>query len=193
MFAVIKTGGKQYKVQEGDVLVVEKLGLDEGQKITFDQVLLVDDEEKTLVGTPYLQNALVKGEIIENFKDKKVIIFKKKRRKQYKKKRGHRQELTRIRIEEIVSELKAARKKEPAKAEVKKAPLKAKVKEAKPKEIKKEKPGKPEKAKATDTKKVKKKAGAAKTVEPKAKASTEKKTTAKAAPPTKKSKKKMKE
>lgn len=191
MFAVIKTGGKQYKVQEGDVLVVEKLGLDEGQKITFDQVLLVDDEEKTLVGTPYLQNALVKGEIIENFKDKKVIIFKKKRRKQYKKKRGHRQELTRIRIEEIISELKAARKKDPAKPEVKKAPLKAKVKEAKPKEIKKEKPGKPEKAKAKDTKKVKKKAGAAKTAEPKA--STKKKAIAKAAPPAKKSKKKMKE
>jgi large subunit ribosomal protein L21 len=193
MFAVIKTGGKQYKVQEGDVLVVEKLGLDEGQKITFDQVLLVDDEEETLVGTPYLQNALVKGEIIENFKDKKVIVFKKKRRKQYKKKRGHRQELTRIRIEEIVSELKAARKKEPAKPEVKKAPLKAKVKEAKPKEIKKEKPSKPEKAKAKDAKKVKKKAGAAKTVEAKAKASTKKKATAKAAPPAKKSKKKMKE
>ena len=194
MFAVIKTGGKQYKVQEGDVLVVEKLGLDEGQKITFDQVLLVDDEEKTLIGTPYLQNALVKGEIIENFKDKKVIIFKKKRRKQYKRKRGHRQELTRIRIEEIVSELKAARKKEPVEPKVKKAAPRAKVKEeAKPKEVKKERPRKPEKLKVKAKKaKEKKKAGAAKTAEPKAKASARKKATAKAAPPAKKSKK-MKE
>jgi len=193
MFAVIKTGGKQYRVQEGDVLTIEKLGLDEGQKITFDQVLLVDHEEKTLVGTPYLENASVKGEVIENFKDKKVIVFKKKRRKQYKKKRGHRQELTRIRIEEIVSELKAARKKEPVEPKVKKAPPRAKVGEAKPKELKKERPRKSEKPKVKDTEaKVKKKAGAAKTEEPKAKTSTKKKATAKAAPPTKKSKK-MKE
>jgi large subunit ribosomal protein L21 len=194
MFAVIKTGGKQYRVQEGDILVVEKVGLDEGQKITFDQVLLVDDEEKTLIGMPYLENALVKGEVIGNFKDTKVIIFKKKRRKQYKRKRGHRQELTRIRIEEIVSELKAARKKEPVKPKAKKAPPKVKVKkETKPKEIKKEKPRKPEKEKAKDTAaKVKKKAGAAKTAESKAKASVKKKVTAKAAPPAKKSKK-MKE
>jgi len=187
MFAVIKTGGKQYRVQEGDVLVIEKLGLDQGQKVTFDQVLLVDHEEKTLVGMPYLENASVKGEVIENFKDKKVIVFKKKRRKQYKKKRGHRQELTRIRIEEIVSELKAARKKEPAKPKpkVKEEPPKAKVKrETKPKEIKKEKPEKPEK--------VKKKAGAAKTAKPKVKASAKKKASAKAAPQAKKSKK-MKE
>jgi large subunit ribosomal protein L21 len=193
MFAVIRTGGKQYRVHEGDVLVIEKLGLDEGQKITFDQVLLVDHEEKTLIGTPYLENASVKGEIIENFKDKKVIVFKKKRRKQYKKKRGHRQELTRIKIEEIVSELKAARKKEPVEPKVKKAPPRAKVKETKPEELKKERPGKPEKPKVKATEaKMKKKAGAAKTAEPKAKASAKKKAKAKAAPPAKKSKK-MKE
>lgn len=193
MFAVIKTGGKQYRVQEGDVLIIEKLGLDEGQKITFDQVLLVDHEEKTLVGTPYLENASVKGEVIENFKDKKVIVFKKKRRKQYKKKRGHRQELTRIRIEEIVSELKAARKKEPVEPKEKKALPSAKVKEAKPKVARQERPRKPEKPKAKDTEaKVKKKAGAAKAAEPKAKASAKKKATTKAAPPAKKSKK-MKE
>jgi large subunit ribosomal protein L21 len=194
MFAVIKTGGKQYRVQEGDVLVIEKLGLDEGQKITFDQILLVDHEEKTLVGTPYLENASVKGEVIENLKDKKVIVFKKKRRKQYKKKRGHRQELTRIRIEEIISELKAARKKKPVEPKAQKAPSRAKLKEEeKPKELKKERPRKPEKPKVKDTEaKVKKKAGAAKTAEPKAKASAKKKTTAKPAPPAKKSKK-MKE
>ena len=101
MFAVIETGGKQYKIQEGDVLQVEKLGLEKGQKVTFDHVLLIDDEKDTFIGTPFLENALVRGEVIENFKDEKVIVFKKKRRKQYKKKIGHRQELTRVKIEEI--------------------------------------------------------------------------------------------
>jgi len=189
MFAVIKTGGKQYRVQEGDFLVVEKLGLEEGKKVTFEQVLLVDDEEKTLIGTPFIRNASVKGEVVENFKDKKVIVFKKKRRKQYKRKRGHRQELTRIRIEEIVSELKAARKKEPAKPKemMKKAPPITKVKkEAKPREIKKEAPKKPEKVK------VREKAKAIKTAEPKIKATAKKRAAAKAAPKAKKSKK-MKE
>lgn len=150
MFAVIETGGKQYKVQEGDVLAVEKLNQEEGQKVTFDRVLLIDEEGKTLIGTPHVKNALVKAEIIENFKDKKVIVFKKKRRKQYKKKRGHRQELTRIKIEQIVSELKAAPKTKPAsgvKKEVKKpAPkVKKEVSAPKSKEVKKEAPKKDEK------------------------------------------------
>ncbi len=193
MFAVIKTGGKQYRVQEGDVLAIEKIGLDEGQKITFDRVLLVDHEEKTLIGTPYIENASVKGEVIENFKDKKVIVFKKKRRKQYKKKRGHRQELTRIRIEEIVSELKAARKKEPVEPKVKKAPSKLKAAEVKPKVARRERARRPEKPKVKDREaKVKKKEGAAQVAEPKTKASAKKKVTAKVAPSVKKSKK-MKE
>jgi large subunit ribosomal protein L21 len=150
MFAVIETGGKQYRVQEGDVLAVEKLNQEEGQKVTFDRVLLVDEEGKTLIGTPLVKNALVKAEIIENFKDKKVIVFKKKRRKQYKKKRGHRQELTRIKIEQIVSGLKAVPKTKPA-AEVKKdvkkpAPkVKKKVSAPEAKEVKKEAPKKKEK------------------------------------------------
>jgi len=113
MFAVIKTGGKQYKVEEGDVLYVEKLNKEKGNKVTLDKVLLIGEEGNTLIGTPFVKNALVKVEVIENFKDKKVIVFKKKRRKQYRKKRGHRQELTRIKIEEIVSGVKAAPKKKP--------------------------------------------------------------------------------
>ena len=148
MFAVIETGGKQYKVQEGDVLAVEKLDLKEGQKVTFNRVLLVDEQGETLIGTPLVKNAVVKAEIVENFKDKKVIVFKKKRRKQYKKKRGHRQELTRVKIEQIVSSLKAAPK--PAKEvkkEVKKpAPkVKPEVSAPKAKEVKKETPKKQEK------------------------------------------------
>lgn len=114
MFAVIKTGGKQYKVQEGDVLNVEKLNMEKEKKVTFDKVLLIEDEGKTLIGTPFVENALVRAEVIENFKDKKVLVFKKKRRKQYRKTRGHRQELTRIKIEEIIQGIKAVSKKKPA-------------------------------------------------------------------------------
>ena len=149
MFAVIKTGGKQYKVQVGDILHIEKLIVEEGQKVTFDQVLLIDDNGKTLIGTPFIEDAQVKAEVIENFKDKKVIVFKKKRRKQYKRKRGHRQELTRIKIEEIISSLKAAPKRKPArvaeKVKEKPAPKKEQPKRAvKPKEVKEEKPKKKE-------------------------------------------------
>jgi len=152
MFAVIKTGGKQYKVQVGDVLRIEKLTVEEGQKVIFDQVLLIEDNGKTLIGTPFIEDAQVKAEVIEDFKDKKVIVFKKKRRKQYKRKRGHRQELTRIKIEEIVPSAKAAPKREPAraaeKAEKKPAPKKEKPKRAvKPKEVEAKKPAKKEKAK----------------------------------------------
>ena len=114
MFAVIKTGGKQYKVQEGDVLNVEKLNMEKEKKVTFDKVLLIEDEGKTLIGTPFVENALVRAEVIENFKDKKVLVFKKKRRKQYRRTRGHRQELTRIKIEEIIHGIKAVSKKKPA-------------------------------------------------------------------------------
>ncbi|MFC2170312.1 50S ribosomal protein L21, partial [Acidobacteriota bacterium] len=113
MFAVIKTGGKQYRVQEGDVIQVEKLNSDEGQKIRFDQVLLIEQEEKTLIGTPFVEKAEVRAVIVENFRGKKIIVFKKKRRKQYKRKTGHRQELTKVRIEEIVSSLKTAPKEIP--------------------------------------------------------------------------------
>ena len=101
MFAVFKTGGKQYKVQQGDVLQVEKLGIEKDKKVTFDQVLLVEDGKKTLIGTPFVDKAKVHAVIIEEFKDDKVLVFKKKRRKQYKKMHGHRQILTRIKIEDI--------------------------------------------------------------------------------------------
>jgi len=122
MFAVIKTGGKQYRVEKGDVLEIEKLGQDQGKKVTFNEVLLVVDDKNTLIGTPYVEAAQVKAEIVEDFKDKKVIVFKKKRRKGYKKKRGHRQEMTRIKIEDIVTGKKAAPKKEtPASKESKPA------------------------------------------------------------------------
>jgi len=183
MFAVIKTGGKQYKVQVGDILHIEKLTVEEGQKLTFDQVLLIEDNGKTLIGTPFIEDALVRAEVVENFKDKKVIVFKKKRRKQYKKKRGHRQELTRIKVEEIIPSAKAAPKREPARA-AEKAEKKAAPKEEKPKRAVKPKEAKEEKPKKRETAKTVKKEAVEKT--PK-KAPTKKKTVTKAASKPKKS------
>lgn len=148
MFAVIKTGGKQYRVQTGDVIEVEKLNVEKGQKLTFDHILLIDDDERTLIGTPWLENAQVRAEVLENFKGEKVIIFKKKRRKQYRRKLGHRQELTRVRIEEIISELKAAAKRVEEKPEAAEEPKKVEAeKEVKLKVAKEKKQKKPEKAK----------------------------------------------
>lgn len=155
MFAVFKTGGKQYKVQQGDVLQVEKLDAAKDKPIIFDEVLLVEDGKETLVGTPFVDKALVHAVVVENFKDKKVIVFKKKRRKQYKKTHGHRQELTRIRIEDITVGISVPKKAKPAE------PKKEKPKEA-PKEVKTAAP-KPEKAKKTAPAETAKKAGAPKT------------------------------
>jgi len=101
MYAVILTGGKQYRVKEGDVLSVEKLEAENGHKHDFGQVLLVEDGENVLVGTPVLEGALVRAEVVETYKDEKVLVFKKKRRKQFRRTRGHRQQLTKVRIEGI--------------------------------------------------------------------------------------------
>jgi len=138
MFAVIKTGGKQYRVQKGEILDVEKLDTKEGEKISFEEVLLIEDDGKIQIGTPYLKDAVVKAEVLTNFKDKKVIVFKKKRRKQYRRTKGHRQELTKIRVEEILSskvsvKAKPASEKKPSKAAAKpKAKAVNKVKAAAP-------------------------------------------------------------
>jgi large subunit ribosomal protein L21 len=114
MFAVIKTGGKQYRVQQSDVIEIEKLDIEAGKEVTFDEVLFVENNGEMLIGTPYVDKAQVKAVVLESFKDKKVIVFKKKRRKQYKKKTGHRQQLTRIKIEEILVGGKAISKEKPA-------------------------------------------------------------------------------
>ncbi len=151
MYAVIRTGGKQYRVQVGDVLDIEKLDVEEGNKVTFAEVLLIEDNEHTLIGTPILDRAQVIAEVIENFKDKKVIVFKKKRRKQYRRMRGHRQLLTRVKIEKILPEGGIPKKEKPAekKVEPKEEP---KVPAA---EVKKKKPV--TKGKEPEMKKVEKK------------------------------------
>jgi large subunit ribosomal protein L21 len=104
MFAVIKTGGRQYLVREGDVLQVEKLGAEAGQKILFDQVLLIEAGGETFLGTPLLGNAGVRAEVVRTLKGEKILVFKKKRRKQYRRLRGHRQLLTEVRIEKILAD-----------------------------------------------------------------------------------------
>jgi len=104
MIAVIKTGGKQYVVKEGDVLSIEKLEVEPGQKFIFDRVLLIDEGEQTLVGTPVLESAAVLAEVLKNFKDEKILVFKKKRRKQSRRTRGHRQSLTEVKIEKIYTD-----------------------------------------------------------------------------------------
>jgi len=99
MFAVIKTGGKQYRVAVGDVLKIEKLEAEAGDTVTFDSVLMHGGNGGTTVGAPMVDGAVVTGEIIEQFRDKKIVVFKKRRRKHSSKTRnGHRQYLTRVRI-----------------------------------------------------------------------------------------------
>ena len=101
MYAVIKSGGKQYKVAPGRVVRVEKLNLEKGSKVEFDTVLAVNNDQQTTLGDPVVQNAKVIGTVVECGKAKKVIIFKYKRKKQYRVKRGHRQPYTAVQIDEI--------------------------------------------------------------------------------------------
>ena len=100
MYAVIKTGGKQYKVSAGDLLKVEKLEGAVGETIELEEVLMVGGEE-VKIGTPLLPNAKVTAQIVEQGKDKKILVFKSKRRKNTRKKFGHRQPLTRLKITDI--------------------------------------------------------------------------------------------
>lgn len=99
-YAVIAACGKQYKVSEGDVIKVEKLGVSEGETVTFDKVLLVSDGE-TIVGKPTVANASVTASVVCEGKDKKVIVYKYKRKTGYHKKNGHRQLFTKVKIEKI--------------------------------------------------------------------------------------------
>lgn len=103
MHAVIATGGKQYRVKEGDVLRVEKLGLDAGSEVEFNDVLMVSDGDSHKIGTPVLEGAVVKAEIMSNGRAKKVKILKFKRRKHHMKQMGHRQSYSEIKIKSIKS------------------------------------------------------------------------------------------
>ena len=103
MYAVVKSGGKQYKVQEGETLRVEKLPGEVGAEITFDDVLLFSNGEKVQVGTPRLDNVTVKGTVVEQGQARKIIVFKYKRRKRYRRKQGHRQQYTAVKVDSIAT------------------------------------------------------------------------------------------
>ncbi len=135
MFAVVKTGGKQYRVQKDDIIKVEKLAGEAGSEVLLEDVLMQGGEGKATVGTPTISGAAVKAEILEQTRGKKVIVFKKKRRHNYRRKKGHRQDLTVLKILDVAAKAgaktkaapapKAAPKKEEAKAEAKPAAKKA--------------------------------------------------------------------
>ncbi len=101
MYAVIKTGGKQYRVSSGEKLKVEQLAADVGSKITIDQVLLVADGDKVSVGQPLVKGAKVQATVVNHGRDDKVRIFKLRRRKHFKKQQGHRQNFTEIQVDKI--------------------------------------------------------------------------------------------
>ena len=101
MYAVIETGGKQYKVQEGDVVFVEKLEAEDGAVVTFDKVLAVSDEGNVTFGKPTVANATVSAKVLGQGKEKKVIVFKYKPKKGYRNKTGHRQPYTKVQIDKI--------------------------------------------------------------------------------------------
>lgn len=101
MYAIIETGGKQYKVAEGDVVHVEKLGAAEGDQVTLDKVLMVAKEGGLLIGKPYVGDAKVVASVVKNDKAKKILVFKYKNKINYRKRYGHRQPYTALKIEKI--------------------------------------------------------------------------------------------
>ena len=127
MLAIIKTGGKQYKVAKDDVIRVEKMAGEPGESVDFSEVLLVGDDDGQTVGAPLIEGATVAATVLEQKRDKKIIVFKKKRRQGYKRKNGHRQNLTVLRITDILAsgKKKAAPKKKEAAADAGAAPAAA--------------------------------------------------------------------
>lgn len=101
MFAIIVTGGKQYKVQEGDVIYIEKLDSEAGESVTFDRVLAVSKGDGLVTGTPVVSGATVTGKVEKQGKGKKIIVYKYKAKKNYRRKQGHRQPFTKVTIEKI--------------------------------------------------------------------------------------------
>jgi len=101
MYAIIETGGKQYKVQEGDIINIEKLSAEAGTAYTFDRVLTVAEGEEISFGSPYVDGAKVEASVIGDGKNKKVVVYKFKSKKNYHRKKGHRQPFTKVKIDSI--------------------------------------------------------------------------------------------
>ena len=157
MYAVIKTGGKQYKVSKDDVISVEKLSDDAGKKIKLNEVLIISDKGKPIVGDPLIKGASVEAEIMDHSRAAKITVFKKKRRHNYRRKQGHKQNITNLKILSINSsqgKTKAAdteekkttaKKAAPKKAAPKKLATKSKKTEDKPKKSDKKAKSEPKK------------------------------------------------
>ncbi len=103
MYAVVKTGGKQYRVAKDDVITIEKLSADAGDTVTLDKVLMIGDGDNVTIGAPFIDGAAVAGEIVEQKRDKKIVVFKKRRRQNYRRKKGHRQHITLMRVTDIIA------------------------------------------------------------------------------------------
>ena len=142
MYAIIESCGKQYKVAEGDVVFFEKLDVEEGKKVTFDNVVLVSDDKKVEVGAPYVKGVKVEGKVVSHGKGEKILVYKYKAKKNYRRTQGHRQPYTKVEITKIKT---AAEKAE--KAETKTA-TKAEAKTAEKKTTTKTETAKKETAKA---------------------------------------------
>ena len=101
MNAVVKTGGKEYRISQGDLIRVEKMEGKVGDQVTMKDILMISDEDKVQVGNPFLTNAVITGEIVQQVRGKKVLIYKMKRRKNYRRTKGHRQTYTYVRVNDI--------------------------------------------------------------------------------------------
>jgi large subunit ribosomal protein L21 len=181
MYAIVDIAGQQFKVEKDQQIFIHRLEGKEGDKVSFDQVLLIDNDGKIAVGAPAIKDAAVTGKIIEHQRGDKVVIFKKKRRKGYQIRNGHRQDFTKIQIEAILekggSKVVKAEKAPAAKAE-KAAPVKAEVKKPTAKTAEAKKPA----AKTAEVKKPAAKSTAAKKTETKASTKTTAKKTTSAKP-----------
>ena len=135
MYAIIESCGKQYKVAEGDVVFFEKLDVEEGKKITFDNVVLVSDDKKVEVGAPYVKGVKVEGKVVSHGKGKKILVYKYKPKKNYRRTQGHRQPYTKVEITKIKTATEKAEAKTESKAETK-TTAKAETKTAKKETVK---------------------------------------------------------
>src|SRR5690606_1381320 len=146
MYAIVEMAGQQFKVAKDQKVYVHRLQGEEGDKVTFDEVLLLEDEGNVTIGAPVIEGAAVEAKVIKHLKGDKVIVFKKKRRKGFKKKNGHRQYLTQLQIEDILA--KGAKKAAPAKAKEEAKPAAVAKTEAPKKEAPKKEAPKKEVTKA---------------------------------------------
>ena len=134
MYAIIESCGRQYKVSEGDVVFFEKLEAEEGKKITFDNVVLVSNDQKVEVGTPYVKGVKVEGKVVSHGKGEKILVYKYKAKKNYRRTQGHRQPYTKVEITKIKTAEEKAEKVEKAEAK----PVQAKAETKKTATAKKE-------------------------------------------------------